>query len=89
MQSLSESAQQYPAGPASLTSVTSHSGPATLHCGVCGAPMYATDKGNHEITYHCSSPEARFWDYDRGSALQHSAKKHWDESIREIFLNRG
>ena len=51
--------------------------------------MYATDKGNHEVTYHCSSPDARFWDFDRGSARQAAAKEHWDESIHEIFLNRG
>jgi hypothetical protein len=51
--------------------------------------MYATDHGNSEITYHCSSPEARFWDFDRGTVAQHQAKEHWDQSIREIFLSRG
>jgi hypothetical protein len=51
--------------------------------------MYATDQGNSEITYHCSSAEARFWDFDRGTVEQAQAKKHWDQSIREVFLNRG
>jgi hypothetical protein len=51
--------------------------------------MYATDKGNCELTYHCSSPEARFWDFDRGTAEQALAKQHWDQSIREVFLTRG
>jgi hypothetical protein len=51
--------------------------------------MYATDYGNSEITYHCSSPEARFWDFDRGTTEQKHAKEHWDQSIREVFLNRG
>jgi hypothetical protein len=51
--------------------------------------MYATDQGNCEITYHCSSPEARFWDFDRGTIDQSMAKKHWDQSIQEVFLTRG
>ena len=51
--------------------------------------MYPTDWGNNEVTYHCSSPEARFWDFDRGTKAQHTAKEHWDKSIREVFLERG
>jgi hypothetical protein len=51
--------------------------------------MYVTDHGNSETTYHCSSTEARFWDFDRGTIEQVEAKKHWDQSIREVFLNRG
>ena len=77
MQSLHEAPGQFPSVPAGLS------------CAVCGAPMYATDQGNSEITYHCSSAEARFWDFDRGTAEQAQAKKHWDQSIREVFLNRG
>jgi hypothetical protein len=50
--------------------------------------MYATDKSNFEVTYRCSSPEARFWDFDRGTAGQAKAKEHWDKSRKEIFLNR-
>jgi hypothetical protein len=57
-------------------------------CAVCGSPMYATDKNNFEVTYRCSSTEARFWDFDRGSAEQARAKEHWDKSRKEIFLNR-
>jgi len=60
-----------------------------LTCAVCGQALYATDKGNSEVTFHCSSDEARFWDFDRGTAAQHAAKEHWDRSIREVFLNRG
>jgi hypothetical protein len=62
---------------------------APLTCAICGQPLYVTDKGNCEVTYHCSSPEARFWDFDRGTVAQHQAKEHWDRSIREVFLNRG
>jgi hypothetical protein len=59
-----------------------------LKCTVCGSALYATDWGNSEITYHCSSPEARFWDFDRGTSDQGKAKKHWDESRQEIFLDK-
>ena len=77
MQSLHEAPGQIPSVPAALS------------CSVCGAPMYVTDHGNSETTYHCSSAEARFWDFDRGTIEQVEAKKHWDQSIREVFLNRG
>ena len=50
--------------------------------------MYATDYGNYEVTYHCSSPEARFWDFDRGTVEQAKAKDHWEGSRIEVFLNR-
>jgi hypothetical protein len=59
-----------------------------LNCTVCGVVLYATDWGNSEITYHCSSAEARFWDFDRGTSEQAKAKEHWDKSRQEIFLER-
>ncbi|HEY4289487.1 MAG TPA: hypothetical protein VGN00_20440 [Puia sp.] len=62
---------------------------ASMACPICGSTMYATDWGNCEITYHCSSPEARFWDFDRGTKAQHMAKEHWDQSLREVFFSRG
>lgn len=54
-------------------------------CTLCGAPMYITDHGNHETIWHCSSKEAEFWSFDRGTFDQARAKKHWDCSRREIF----
>jgi hypothetical protein len=51
--------------------------------------MYPTNRSNFEITFRCSSPDARFWDFDRGTKEQADAKEHWDQSLREIFLNRG
>jgi hypothetical protein len=63
-----------------------HTPPSTLTCSICGLAMYPTDRGNYEITYHCSSPEARFWDFDRGTSAQAIAKDHWDKSRLEIFL---
>jgi hypothetical protein len=58
-----------------------------IRCKVCGHTLYSTDWGNHQITYHCSSPEARFWDFHRGTPDQHKAKEHWDLSKEEIFFN--
>jgi hypothetical protein len=55
-------------------------------CKICGGSLYATDHGNHEITYHCSSGEARFWDFDRGTLDQLNAKAHWENSRIEKFL---
>ena len=55
-----------------------------LKCAVCGASLYNTDQALSELSYHCSSAEARFWDFDRGSIEQIKAKQHWDESLREI-----
>ena len=60
-----------------------------MKCPVCGSAMYPTDRNNFEITYRCSSSEARFWDYDRGTEAQKVSKDHWDKSLREVFLNRG
>lgn len=77
MQSLNEVTGEFPSSMMPLT------------CAICGQALYPTDKGNSEVTYHCSSSEARFWDFDRGTVAQHKAKEHWDRSIREVFLNRG
>ena len=62
---------------------------APMTCPVCGSAMYPTDRNNFEVTYRCSSPEARFWDFDRGSLEQKISKEHWDKSLKEVFLNRG
>lgn len=51
-----------------------------LKCSICKSSMYQTDKGGGVKTYHCSSDDARFWDYPRGSSDQSVSKKHWDDS---------
>ncbi|HTI10383.1 MAG TPA: hypothetical protein VL832_17570 [Puia sp.] len=56
-------------------------------CPICGSRRYVTDEGNHELTFHCSSEEARFWDFERGTQEQMKAKQHWDQSKRELFLS--
>lgn len=48
--------------------------------------MYCTDHGNHEATFHCSSEDARFWDYDRLDPQQMKSKDHWDQSKIEVQL---
>jgi hypothetical protein len=55
-----------------------------LKCIVCESTLYNTDQCFNELTYHCSSPEARFWDFERGSAEQVKSKDHWDRSKQEI-----
>ena len=57
-------------------------------CNICGCDLYVTDHGNHEMTYHCSSESARFWDYERGTIEQSKAKEHWDKSRMEIFFSK-
>lgn len=55
-------------------------------CRVCGAPVYSTDHDKVEVSYHCSSDEARFWDFERGTPEQEKAKAHWDQSLIVIVL---
>jgi hypothetical protein len=59
-----------------------------IQCRVCGYFLYSTDQGNHEVTYHCSSNEARFWDFERGTTEQIRAKEHWEESRTEVFAHK-
>jgi hypothetical protein len=56
---------------------------ANLKCGICGSALYNTDECYNELIYHCSSAEARFWDFERGSIEQNNAKDHWDRSRQE------
>ena len=57
-----------------------------FQCPVCGKGRYVTDHGNHEVTIHCSSSDAKFWEFDRGSLAQTIAKQHWEQSRLELFL---
>jgi hypothetical protein len=59
---------------------------AIFTCSVCGEPLYPTDQCNLETTLHCSSAEARFWDFERGSKDQLKAKEHWEQSRKEIYV---
>jgi hypothetical protein len=55
-----------------------------LKCILCGYPLYNTDQCLSETSYHCSSSEARFWDFERGTVEQTKAKEHWDRSLQEV-----
>ena len=57
---------------------------AKLKCTICAATLYQTDQCLSEYIYHCSSAEARFWDFDRGSVEQMLSKDHWDKSKQDI-----
>jgi hypothetical protein len=59
-----------------------------IRCKICGNSLYSTDWGNYQVTYHCSSAEARFWDFDRGTSAQARSKDHWDASREELFFRK-
>jgi hypothetical protein len=56
-------------------------------CPVCGERRYITDQDSHELTLHCSAPEARFWEFERDTLVQTIAKQHWDQSRLDVFLS--
>jgi hypothetical protein len=58
-----------------------------FHCPVCGEKRYITDHGNHEWTLHCSSPEAHFWEFERGTLQLTLSKRHWDQSRLDLFFS--
>lgn len=49
-------------------------------CPVCGGELYRTDAGGNSATLQCSSDEARFWDFPRGSQEQKKAHDHFMKS---------
>ena len=59
-----------------------------VKCPICGSRAYATDRGCRSLFYHCSSKEAQFWSYDRGTKDLDMAKEHWDKSIVEVPFNK-
>ena len=54
-------------------------------CKICGSPLYTTYK-NDKITLQCSSEEAKFWTYERGSKEQKEAHEHFMKSA--IYINK-
>ena len=55
-------------------------------CKICGAPLYRTDAGGPSVVLQCSSDEAKFWNFDRGTKLQNDAHKHFMGSMMSIPL---
>jgi hypothetical protein len=56
-----------------------------IKCSICGSRLYVTDKCLKESTYHCSSKEAMFWTFNRGSIDESNSKSHWDKSRLEVY----
>lgn len=55
-------------------------------CKICGAPLYRTDGGGKSVTLQCSSDDAKFWNFNRGTKEQHDSHKHFMDSIMTIPL---
>lgn len=53
-------------------------------CKVCGSQLYRTDGGGSKITLQCSSDEAMFWNFGRGTKEQSQSHKHFMDSLINI-----
>jgi hypothetical protein len=53
-------------------------------CKVCGSQLYRTDGGGNTVTLQCSSDEAMFWNFNRGTKEQNISHKHFMDSITHI-----
>ena len=53
-------------------------------CPVCHGQLYRTDAGGNSVTLQCSSDEARFWNFPRGSDEQKTAHNHFMKSTTTI-----
>ena len=55
-------------------------------CKVCGSELYRTDGGGKTVTLQCSSDEAMFWNFNRGTKEQNLSHKHFTDSSISIPL---
>lgn len=55
-------------------------------CKVCGLQLYRTDGGAPAVTLQCSSDEAKFWNFNRGTKEQNISHKHFMDSMIHISL---
>jgi hypothetical protein len=53
-------------------------------CKVCGSQLYRTDGGGHLVTLQCSSENAMFWNFNRGTKEQAQSHKHFMDSLTHI-----
>lgn len=53
-------------------------------CALCGAHLYKTDGGGPAVTLQCSSAEAAFWNFDRGSEAQRIGHEHFHKSTVSV-----
>jgi hypothetical protein len=69
-------------------------------CSLCKEYLYKTDGGGQTVILQCSSAEARFWDFDRGSEAQRIghehfhkstvsvSKKEWEDETKKVQCNK-
>jgi hypothetical protein len=50
-------------------------------CKVCGSQLYRTDGGGRSVTLQCSSENAMFWNFNRGTKEQAQSHKHFMDSL--------
>lgn len=53
-------------------------------CSLCGEHLYKTDGGGPKVTLQCSSEEAKFWNFNRGTEEQRSAHEHFTKSTVSV-----
>jgi len=53
-------------------------------CPICRSELYRTDAGGHSVTLQCSSEEAMFWNFPRGSEEQKKSHEHFMKSTTNI-----
>lgn len=52
-------------------------------CSICGSNLYVTHEGV-KVTLQCSSDEAKFWEFPRGSKEQKKSHEHFMKSTKYI-----
>lgn len=53
-------------------------------CPICRSELYRTDAGGRNVTLQCSSPEAMFWNFPRGTEDQKKAHDHFMKSTTYV-----
>ena len=53
-------------------------------CPICRSELYRTDAGGRNVTLQCSSPEAMFWNFPRGTEDQKKAHDHFMRSTTYV-----
>lgn len=53
-------------------------------CSICGNNLYVTYEGGRKITLQCSSDEAKFWEFTRGSEEQKKSHEHFMRSTKYV-----
>lgn len=53
-------------------------------CPICRSELYRTDAGGPNVTLQCSSSEAKFWEFPRGSEDNKQVNEHFMKSTTYI-----